>query len=238
MHGLSKRFGSVLTKCGLGFDDKVAIYAPNCIDYSPAVLGTLGIGGCVSTMNPLYTRREVVKQIEDSGSKVMVTIKPLLKTALEAAQETGVKHIILLGDSETKQHGIINWADVHNDLGDEFKNNSYKIDTKEHCAFLPYSSGTTGVPKGVMLTHHNIVSNLIQFGKFLDKIPREVILAILPFFHIYGLVTILLSGIEHLKTTVTVPRFEPEMFLKTIQNNEVGYLSCFYPIKALESMLI
>lgn len=172
-------------------------------------------------MNPQYTRREVVKQIEDSHSKVLVTVKPLLETALEAAQETGIKQVILLGEEESKQHGIINWCDVNNDAGDAFKNNSYQINVKENCAFLPYSSGTTGVPKGVMLTHHNVISNLVQFGKGFELIPREIVLGILPFFHIYGLVTIALSSLEHGKTVVTLPKFEPESFLKAIQESKV-----------------
>ena len=202
------------------------MFAPNCAEYTSVILGTIGIGGCVSTMNPLYTRREVVKQIEDSNSKVLVTVKPLLETALEAAQETGLKQVILLGEEESKQHGIINWCDINNDAGDAFKNNSHKINVRENCAFLPYSSGTTGVPKGVMLTHHNIVSNLVQFGKIFEVIPREIILGILPFFHIYGLVTIALSSLEHGKAVVTLPKFEPQSFLKAIQEGKVNLFFC------------
>ena len=197
------------------------MYSPNCIDYAPALLGTLGIGGCVSTMNPLYTKREVVKQIEDSHAKIIFTIKPLLETAMEAAHVTGIKDIILLGTEGSKKHGVINLSDIEQDSGKDFANNSHKLNMKDHCAFLPYSSGTTGVPKGVMLTHHNIVSNLVQFGKFFDIVKREVALGLLPFFHIYGLTTILLSGLEHMKTTVTLPKFEPQTFLKSLQDYKV-----------------
>ena len=206
----------------MGLDDKAVVFSPNCIDYGPAVLGTLGIGACVSTMNPQYTKREVVKQIEDSHSKVIFTVEPLLETAMEAAHQTGIKDIILLGSEESKKHGIINFSDIEKDSGKGFTNNSHKLDMKEQCAFLPYSSGTTGIPKGVFLTHHNIVSNLIQFGKYFDIVKREIMLGLLPFFHIYGLVTILLSGMEHMKTTVTLPKFEPQTFLKSIQDYKVN----------------
>jgi len=227
---LSTKFGSVLAQCGIKLDDKAIMYSPNCIDYGPALLGTLGIGGCVSTMNPLYTKREVVKQIEDSHAKVIFTVKPLLETAMEAAHVTGIKDIILLGSEDSKKHGVINLSDIKQDSGKDFANSSPKLDMKDHCAFLPYSSGTTGVPKGVVLTHHNIVSNLVQFGKFFDIVKREVALGLLPFFHIYGLTTILLSGMEHMKTTVTLPKFEPQAFLKSVQDYKIDYASLVPPL--------
>ena len=221
MKSLSSKFGSVLAQCGIGIDDKLAIYAPNCIDYPPAVLGTLGIGGCVSTVNPLYTKRELVKQIEDSHSKVILTTKPLLETAMEAAHETGIKDIILLGSENSAKHGVINFADVENDSGSAFVNNSHKINFKEDCAFLPYSSGTTGIPKGVMLTHYNVVSNLVQMDTYIKHVKRYVVLGLLPFFHIYAISLIMLGGMESMKTTVILPRFEPQSFLKAIQDYKV-----------------
>ncbi len=221
VHTLSKKFGSFLRKKEFQVHDTLAIFTPNCPNYAPVLLGTLGIGGTVSTVNPQYTKRELVNQIIDSNSKVIVTASMLMETARGAAEETGVKLIIAL-DDESDQDGVISWADIVSDTGGDFKNFSSDLNMLECCACLPYSSGTTGKPKGVVLTHHNLVSNMIQMNERLENVERSILLGLLPFYHIYGLELILLSTLQAGQTIVTLPKFEPQMFLQCISDYKVN----------------
>lgn len=177
----------------------------------------------MSTANPQYTKRELVNQILDSNSKILVTTNDLLDIAKAAAAETGLERIITLEDGDgSEQNGITRWSEVVRDSGEAFVNNSDKLNPVDHCAILPYSSGTTGKPKGVMLTHHNIISNLIQSGNYVQEIPRNIVLGLLPFYHIYGMAIVLFGNLQYCKTIVIMPKFEPTTFLQAVQDYKVN----------------
>ena len=176
--------------------DVLALFSPNCID-SPAITwGCTWAGGVLSPVNPGYTADELAFQLKDSGAKAVVTQKPFLKVAIQAAKQAGIEddRIILMGDERDDFRKFKHFTSIRNTAG----TNRYrrtKLNPKKDLAFLVYSSGTTGHPKGVMLSHGNIVTNIlmlkagesgnISWDGGADG-QGDSILAFLPFFHIYG----------------------------------------------------
>ena len=176
--------------------DVMALFTPNCIDTPAIVWGVHWAGGIISPANPGYTVDELAFQLKDSGAKGLVTQKSSLKVATEAAKRVGIPEdrIVLIGDEKDPSMKFKHFSSIRNPAG----TNRYrrtKADPKKDLAFLVYSSGTTGHPKGVMLSHENIVANILQ-GKAAESGnlsweggpdgKGDNILAFLPFFHIYG----------------------------------------------------
>ena len=177
--------------------DVLALYTPNCIDTPSIMWGTLWAGGIVSPANPGYTPDELAFQLKDSGAKALVTQWPLIENARKAAKIAGLSEdrIILMGDQRDPQQLVKHFTSIRNTSGTS-RFRRVRIKPAEDLAFLVYSSGTTGHPKGVMLTHRNVVSNLLMFTVAEkphlshDSGPDgsgDRILAFLPFFHIYGM---------------------------------------------------
>lgn len=176
--------------------DILALFTPNCIDTPVITWGVHWAGGIVSPANPGYTTQELAFQLKDSGAKALATQKPLLKVAVEAATQAGIPEdrIILIGDEKDESMRFKHFSSIRNLAGTSFLRRT-KAHPKKDLAFLVYSSGTTGHPKGVMLSHENIISNILMLkageGEKLswDRGPDgtgDKILAFLPFFHIYG----------------------------------------------------
>src|ERR671916_1605852 len=146
-----------LARRGLVKGVVLALYSPNLPEYVVAFHAVAALGGVVTTVNPLYTAEELSRQLEDSGAKYLVTIPPLLERASEAAEGKGLRELFVFGEAE----GATPFASLLEGGAADLP--EVEIDPREDLVVLPYSSGTTGVCKGVMLTHHNIVSNLCQF---------------------------------------------------------------------------
>ena len=175
--------------------DVLALYTPNCIDTPAITWGTHWAGGILSPANPGYTVDELAFQLKDSGAKALVTQKAFLKQALEAAKKAGIEsdRVILMGNERDETSRIKHFSLIVN-LSGASRYRRTKIDPKKDLAFLVYSSGTTGHPKGVMLSHENIVANtmMIKVGEGRNLQWKggvdgrgDKILAFLPFFHIY-----------------------------------------------------
>ena len=212
---------SAFNRMGLQKNDVVAICAPNCPEYPVLFFGTLASGGTASTCNSAYTADELAYQFKNSGSKIVATIPAVLPTVREAAEKAGVDKIIVIDDSEQTEHGLMSYKSLVNDSGSRF--NLATVDAENDIAALPYSSGTTGLPKGVMLTHRNIVANIQQLlSPHLFNLKDECLLGLLPFFHIYGLVVILFSSLCTGAKLVILPKFDPELFLSAIEKNKVS----------------
>ena len=208
--------------------DVAALLLPNMPEFAVVFHAVASIGGTVTTVSPLFTAGELSKQIEDSKATHIVSLGVFLDTAREAAQRTGISNIITIdGAPET-----IAYTDL---LASEPADTYPFIHPKRDLAALPYSSGTTGMPKGVMLSHYNLVANMCQIEGGMDPSlfedwDNEVLLAVLPFFHIYGMNILLNYNLSLGSTVVTMPRFDMEDFLKAIQCYRVTTAQLVPPI--------
>ena len=213
-----QRFAGGLVARGFQPGEVLMILAPNIPEYAIAVHGTLVCGGTVTTVNPTYTARELRHQIEDSGATWLFTIPLFLPLARQAmADGSSIGRIIVLGETEPADDIVDVFAVVG---GDPYEGHA-ALDPAETVAVLPYSSGTTGNPKGVMLTHRNLVANLVQGTAMVTSEADDVVVAVLPYFHVYGLQILLNFMLREGVTTVTLPRFDLEEFLKVMQDHAV-----------------
>ena len=222
---------SGLRRMGLGKGDVVTVCAPNCIEYATVFLATLAAGGIVSTCNPTYTSNEFNYQIKNSNSKFVVTIPALLPIVLEAIKGVvSVEKIIVIDNSEQQKQNIISFSSLRKDSGSLFE--EAKVDSKNDIAVLPYSSGTTGLPKGVMLSHYNLVANLCQIDhpELMRVDSNDSVLGLLPFFHIYGMIVILLYGLSAGAKDIILPKFEPDTFLSAIQKYKISKANLVPPL--------
>jgi acyl-CoA synthetase (AMP-forming)/AMP-acid ligase II len=215
------RFAAGIAALGFKPGEVLLLYMPNQAEWLIAALGATSAGGIVSGANFLYGAAELSRQLRDSRAPFVITVPALLPTVREAAAALGDITLIVTAEAP----GTVSLASV---LACREPEPPVASDP-ETCAALPYSSGTSGLPKGVMLTHRNIVSNIAQVRQ--ARAPKEthVLLAFLPMFHIYGF-TSSLYCLAVGAAAVTLPRFEPQPFLKAIQDYRVTHLSVVPPI--------
>ncbi|KAG0033560.1 hypothetical protein BGZ81_008136 [Podila clonocystis] len=205
---------------GFKTKDVLAIFSCNQFDFGVPILGALCAGGVVTTINHSYTVDEVVHQLQDSGAQFMVTTVDLLPTATKAAEICNIapEHIFLFGADDVAS-GKISYRSVFA----KRLATPVKIDM-EDVAYLCYSSGTTGKSKGVMLTHRNITSNLVQIMDYDAEVIKEkdlVVLGFLPLYHIYGLMNCLHISTITGMTAIIMPKFDLPSFLNNIQTYKV-----------------
>ncbi len=220
LHGAVKAFAGGLAKHGFGRGDTLAIVAPNIPEYAIVFHGVSMVGGTITTVNPTYGPEEIAFQLKDAGATLVVTIEMFRESCEKAAAEVGgINDIVILGDGE-------DGTSFFEYLAEPFEE-QLTFDCANDVAVLPYSSGTTGLPKGVMLTHRNLVANIAQINPPMEFVPGEgVALAVLPFFHIYGMQVLMNASLNNGGTLVTMPRFDLEQFLTLIQEHKVthGYV--------------
>jgi acyl-CoA synthetase (AMP-forming)/AMP-acid ligase II len=207
-----RRLAGGLVARGLVPGDVVAIMAPNCPEYAIAFLGVAHAGGTVTTINPSYTEREVRHQLEDARPKLMITVAAFLDTARAAAEGSSLTDFFLFDDADAAPSFTELWGDR---LDDPVR---VRLDAT---VAIPYSSGTTGLSKGVMLTHRNLVVNVLQTIPPLDLVEDDTVMAVLPFFHIYGMQVIMNCTFAVGGTIVTMPRFDLEGFLRAHQDHRI-----------------
>ena len=212
--GYVDRVAAGLAERGVQPGDTVAVFSPNTIYYPVVFHGIAAAGALSSTINSLYGPDEIAFQLEDSGASVLITVSPFLDRAKAATDKQPVREIIVLDGAE-------GYASLRDLLTSEAPTPEVQIDPAEDLVTLPYSSGTTGLPKGVMLTHRNLVANCAQADALFDVGPGERLIAVLPFFHIYGLTVLMNVGLATGATVVTMPRFDLEQFLTVMQDQKI-----------------
>ena len=212
-----------LSQRGFKKGEVFGILSPNCPEYAIAFHAIATLGGIVTPINPLYTRNEIAHQLKDSGARFLVTVPGCSDKATEAAHDAGIEELFVFGEAP----GATPFDSL---LIDNGRAEQVEIDPLEDLVALPYASGTTGLPKGVMLTHHNLVANICQMDGLRYFGQTDTLICVLPLFHIYGLVVVLNMGLYSGATVVMMPRFDLESFLKAVQDYNVTLAHLVPPI--------
>lgn len=244
VHESALKFAAYLKSIGLQKGERVAVMLPNCPQGVISFFGILMVGGVVVQTNPTYTERELEYQMKDSGAKMILAMDILFPRVSAVASRTDIEHIIVTAIKEylpfpknliypfiqKKQYGIVinvEHEGNHHLFSEIMKRKiteevTVPIDVDNDLALLQYTGGTTGFPKGVMLTHKNLLANTKMCNAWLYKNKRgeERILAILPFFHVYGMTTVLVLSVMEGNTMIIMPKFDVEATLKTIQKQK------------------
>ena len=213
-----RRVAASLARRGFGKGDVLSLYLPNVPEYAIAFHAVASLGGIVHPANPLLTAKELCFQLSDSRARFLVTVPALVEKAREAAAGSQVEDVFVIGERSFAE--LLETDDEPPEVA---------VDPDDVVA-LPYSSGTTGFSKGVMLTHRNLVANLCQIEPHLMVGEEEVALGVLPFFHIYGLIVVLNYALRQAATVVTMPRFDFEGVLGAIQERGITHAFVVPPI--------
>lgn len=222
--GFHRRVAAGLAEAGVGKGDVIALHSPNTVGFPLAFHGATRAGASVTLVHPLATPEEFARQLKDSSARWIITVSPLLDSARRAAELAGGVKEILVCDAAPGHRSLLEM------LGSTAPEPHAEIDPAEDVAVLPYSSGTTGTPKGVMLTHRQIATNLVQLESAVTAAPDERVLAVLPFFHVYGLTALMNAPLRQGATVVVLPRFEMESFLRAVQEYRVTALYVAPPV--------
>lgn len=240
----AKQFANYLQSLGLVKGDKVAIMLPNSPQAVISYYGILLAGGIVVQTNPLYTERELEYQVKDSDTTFIICLDILLPRVSNVQGKTDIKHKIVTGIKDylpfpknlvypfiqKREYNMVVkveqsedthvWQNIMKNAKPEFK--KPEIDPKNDIALLQYTGGTTGHPKGVMLTHYNLVANLQMCEAWLYKTTpgEEIVLAVLPFFHVYGMTTVMNFAVKQASKLILMPKFNAEDVLKVIDKQK------------------
>jgi len=219
MIGRIDAFAGALAGRGIGVGDVVGLLSPNSSGFAVAFHGILRAGATATTINALFTAKDIAKQLTDSKAKMLVTVTPLLEQAREGAAAAGISDadLVVLDGEGQDTTGHPNAADL---MSKGLPAPQVSFAPSSHLAVLPYSSGTTGNPKGVMLTHRNLVANVAQTRPLHGMVAEDVVLAVLPFFHIYGMTVLLNAALQARARLVVMPSFDLGEFLGNIANHK------------------
>jgi len=240
----AKQMANFLQSKGLQKGDRVASMLPNSPQAVITYYGTLLAGGVVVQVNPLYTERELEYQMKDSGAKFIVCLDILLPRVSNIREKSNLEHAIVTRISDylpfpknliypfiqKRQYNMVVkveesedthvWKTIFESVSENYE--EVEVDPKEDVALLQYTGGTTGRPKGVMLTHYNLVANVQMCTSWLYKLDKgkEIVLGVLPFFHVYGMTTVMNLSIMYGAKMILLPKFDAKEVLKTIQKQK------------------
>lgn len=239
------KLANALKQLNVNKGDRVAIMLPNCPQAVIAYYGGLMAGAVIVQTNPIYTERELNLQLVDSGATTLITLDLLMPRVSKGIEHTEVKQVVVTSLSDglpfpknvlypikrRKEHpdlkvkykaanGIIRWSSLLK-RGKETPI-CEKVDADTELAMIQYTGGTTGRPKGVMLTHANLIANAVQLTNWCYQLEpgKERYLAALPLFHVFGLTVLLNQAIHRAGSLLLIPRFEPKLVLETIRRRQ------------------
>ncbi len=230
----SDRFASSLGRIGVAKGDRVALYLPNTPQFIISYFGILRLGGVVVACSPLYKERELLHQLNDSQAETVVCLASNYQTVKNIFQNSKVRQVILAEDQDFKpslqqvEAASQISAETGLDISLRFRDLlqmpasshvAVQVNPDRDLALLQYTGGTTGTPKGAMITHRNLVVNAIQFSTWLNIRQDDIHLAALPLFHIYGMTTSMNVPIYSASTIVLLPRFEPSQVLEMVDRH-------------------
>lgn len=240
----SSKLAAYLQSIGVFKGDRVAVMLPNIPQTVISFYGIMLSGAIVVPVNPLYKEREVEFILNDSGAKAIITLDILFNRVKNVQEMTSIEHVLVTSISEflpfpknlvypyiqKKEHGIIPsikhegsthllkkiWSLPAEELTE------HSLDFEEDLAIIQYTGGTTGFPKGVMLTHQNLVANTSMCRQWLYKLEKgkEKLLAIMPLFHVYGMMTVLVLSVMEIYKMILLPKFDATTALKTIHKQK------------------
>jgi len=229
------KFATALARLGIKHGDRVGIMLPNCPQYVIATFAILRLGATVVNVNPIYTQREVLVVARDSGMSALVTLAELAPLALGVRDQTSIRTIIITSLLEYSAsatptppvEGTVRLAELLAGV-DAPDLPHVEIDTDEDVAVLQYTGGTTGVPKGAMLTHRNIFANVVQTDMWAHPATRrgeDCYLLVIPLFHIYGFTVGMIEGVWRGVQQVLIPKYDVEAVLTAIRD----YCPTYFP---------
>ena len=241
-----EQFTQVLHKLGLAKGDRVALFLPNCPHFVVTYFAALRLGAVIVPTNPLYSEKELEFQIRDSGAETLITIDLLYPKVYKVRPSTGLKHIIvgkiqdylpplkkfiypIIAQKGTEnvpleeKNGVLFYHNLKKSSAPEF---SLPEVAGDALAILQYTGGTTGIAKGAMLTHKNIVVNNIMIRHWYTGLSagKEIFISVLPFFHTYGMATALNLPLSAGASMVIFPKFVAKDILKAIDSHKATVL--------------
>ncbi|NHJ22131.1 MAG: 4-coumarate--CoA ligase family protein [Candidatus Lokiarchaeota archaeon] len=226
-------FATALMNLGVKKGERVALFAQNSIEWEIAFYGLEKAGGILVPMNPQFKEVEVEYEAKDSGAKTIIVYKSLYPVIAAVKDKTDLSTIIIIEPEESNESvKIPETALIWSELMKNTKPNppEYDFNPKEDLAALMYTSGTTGLPKGTMLTHYNMVSNVAQASPMFDLSDFDIAMTVLPLYHIYGLNVCMNQAIWLGASQVVLPRFDVREFCELLEKYKATYSLCVPPI--------
>lgn len=214
------RFAAALYDLGVRKGDRVGLMSPNSAQWQIAYYAILKLGAIVVQTNPMYMEREIEYQMNDAGAETLIVLDTLYPRVENIRQNTTLKRVILIGltGEAPEYEGLYRFSDLIK--GAELQLPAVTIDPKEDIAVLQYTGGTTGVSKGVMLTHFNLVANAYMTKEWFPQCEpgKERVLTVLPLFHVYAMTSCMNFSIVTGSTQIILPRFEIDKVLEAIND--------------------
>jgi long-chain acyl-CoA synthetase len=221
---LTESFAAALYEAGVQKGDRVGLMLPNCPEYVVAFFGTMRLGATATQVNPIYVGRELTHIFDNSGTETVIVHSMMYEKAKAVQAATPLQRIICVGEPE----GGLKDGDAP---FDEFLHSAtgsvpeVEIDPQEDLSSIQYTGGTTGISKGAMLTHANLLGGVKQTMDLLIDDPAAFpengkVIAVAPFFHIFGMTMVLLFGLRMGWNLLTVPRFQPDVVMQMIRDEE------------------
>jgi long-chain acyl-CoA synthetase len=220
---LTEKSAVALSEAGVRKGDRVGLVLPNCPEYVVGFFGTVRIGATATQVNPIYVGPELEHIFDDSGSETAIVHANMYEKVKDIQPNTALKRIICVGEPDGLEDGDKTF--------DEFVGTAsgsapeMQIIPQEDLASLQYTGGTTGVSKGAKLTHGNLLGGIKQTIDLLVKDPKDFpengkVVAVAPFFHIFGMTMVLLFGLRHGWDLLLVPKFEPDEMMQLIKREK------------------